>query len=277
MAFGPHEVAADIRPIYAKRWNKILPTADTNWVIKLILPESSSMDNLEEIQHVLRIAAMPPRFCVEFPIKHHYLFGTNAEGVWYALARYDGHVDTSEYCRTNWKLIGSAVLCFLEDLHHQHRVIHMDIKAENILVDYAARRFVVADFELLTAPQSSLLRDEIDLDFLWYYIGHGADLDHPVKTWRTDLIMLGHLLARLTWNYDYTWTARERCWQKSLRPTSQAEIRELILHRDSQLRAGAAPAVVAYLTHVAEHVSWDPAVPPPPAELYTSLREILRN
>ena len=277
MAFGPHDVSTGVPPIYAKRSNRIIPTTDTNWVVKLILPESRPLDNTAEIHNVLAIVNAPPRYCVEFPTRHCELFGTNAEGIWYALARYDAHVDTSDFCRMNWKQIGNAALCFLEDLHHRHGLIHMDIKGDNILVNYSSRRFVVADFELMTAPSPGLLRDTSDPDFLWYYLGYGAELDQPVKTWRTDLIMLGYLLARLTWNYDNTWTAQERCWQKSRRPATHAEIRELIVLRDSQLHAGAAPAVVTYLTHVAEHVSWDASVLPPSAELYRTLREILRN
>ena len=276
MEFGPHEIPKDIEPLYAKRGNKILPTTDMCWVIKFMAPDEDAdpQTNLEELQNVLNLAINPPRYCIEFPADNWSLFGTNRAGVWYAMARYDGHVKWNTFCRANWRAIGESVLFFLEDLHIDHRAVHMDIKAENILVDYSKHRFVVADFELMTPPDNIRLRAVTDDHYKWYYLGYGAELDQPIKTWRTDLVMLGYLLARLTWNHEYNWTAQERCWQKERKPVTEADIRELLILRDRQLQYGAASTVIEYLFKVSKMISWR-LESPPPRECYAVLRDIL--
>jgi len=185
------------------------------------------------------------------------------------------------FCKSNWRRIGEAVLLFLEDLHHTHGLAHLDIKAENVLFDRTSRQFYVADFELLMYPATNTgpLREKMDdPHYFWYYLGFGAEPDEPFRSWRMDLVMLGYLLARLTWNPEYGWSAREQLLAYASSRTQRMEedtIAALIEQRDQQLRSGAALSVIAYMNRVAAAVPWGLKTPPEKA-LYRELRALFQ-
>jgi hypothetical protein len=273
MFVGPHRIADT--PIYAKRDNQIFATQDGFWAIKRT--KTSDLSKLDEIRYVLTLAAAPPRNCVEFPHRSDLLFGTAHEEVWYAMSLYDGPVKPSDIiCRSNWKQIACSVLEFLEDLHCRYGLAHMDIKPSNILMDRRAHRFVVSDFELLVCPGSSKTPQGCaDRHTQWYYLGFGAEWSEPMESWRMDLVMVGYLLADLTWNPDFSWPARDFCWDVAEGKILPDSPLELLRERDQQLRAGAAPVVVTYLDRVAAAVPWG-LKPPPPHAFYEELRALFR-
>lgn len=281
---GPYNIDAE-GVIYEKRGIKILPTVDRLWVIKLISPDKESLDNIDEIKHILRLLNDTPRCCVEFPrTSPYYLFGTTPDAVWYAMVRYNGHVSVdSLFCKSNWRRIAVSVLMFLEDLHITHHLAHLDIKAENILYNREKQQFYIGDFEMLAEVETTpvtTLRDKMSADsyYFWYYLGYGGELDKPVQAWRIDFVMLGYLLARLTWNTEYSWSARNRIVTNAQSRQGLIEdetLLGLIEQRDSQLRAGACPSVVAYMDRVAAAVPWDLKVPPERA-LYRELRALFQ-
>jgi len=187
--------------IYNKNGAKIYDISG-GYVVKVI----SDPEN-HELRIVRRVMRESIRSCVEFPEE-------NRSGInWYAMRRYDGHLEADEFGRSQWRSIGVQILAFLEDFHHGLGMVHMDIKKTNILVDRQQGTVHVCDFANAESPAvvTRHLRT-FDPNTKWYYIGFGCEFDQPMVSWRTDLVALGYLLASLQPNW--TWRFEAECWEK---------------------------------------------------------------
>jgi serine/threonine protein kinase len=175
--------------------------------------------------------------------------------------------------------MGCAALDFLEDLHRGPGLLHMDIKAENILLDASTMEWVVADYDLFETPSAGPAAS-FDDDYFWYYMAiGGAEPDKPLITWRTDLLMLGYTLAELTWDVDKfgKWEFYPECNARRRGRTGtlhDLDADELVRVRNTEMLF-AEPTVCEFLDAVDELVPWDAGSEPPVAAVYERLRSIL--
>ena len=89
-------------------------------------------------------------------------------------------------------------LTFLKDIH-QHKIIHNDIKANNILLDTDTGTFVVIDYEMMmhvTDKINSIMLHDIKEDTTLYLM-KGTRLNEPVYGYKSDLIHVGYMLIDL--------------------------------------------------------------------------------
>jgi serine/threonine protein kinase len=186
------------------------------------------------------------------------------------MKRYDGCVEVNDFCKTHWRTLAIHVLQFLQDFHHAHGLLHMDIKKPNILVDTDKIEFIVADYEH-AEPPSSLRTTDYDENHLWYYLAMGAEIDEQLYSWRFDLVALGYLLASLTVE-PKAWTFERKCWNRRDGKNAMPH-EELVALRAQELR-GANPIVCTYMDRLAT-VSWT-AKEPPPRQFYKDLETLFK-
>ena len=255
MAYGPWIVMGTL---YKKKDVHIYTTSNTGYVLKFM---SHGTQLLDEMRLLLLTYNNRPRHSVALPKEIYGLYGQTSEGGWYAMKRYDGYVRCdSMFCRSRWRLIAHHCLQFLQDFHTTYRLVHMDIKRANILVDSYQKEFVVTDYELADTPewQSQELLGSKENDYKWYYFMHGAELDQPLVSWRFDLVALGYVVASLTVPEE-AWTFETDCELKRDGCTKIKEA-DLVAKRAAAL-AKADPAVLAYFERIKE-VAWDSKEPP---------------
>jgi hypothetical protein len=246
----------------------IVPTTDTNWVLKLT--------TAEEVVAVLLLFEARPRNCVQFPPTLGALCGSTsvADRQWYAMRRYSGSAASHrDFCREGWQALAVAVLAFLEDLHCGMGRVHGDIKPSNILVDTRRREFVVSDYETVSAPNDRQAID-YDVDSRWYYLAWGAEPDCPVRSWRMDLTALGYLLADLTWPAENTRTFYRDCLayrQGGLDPRDELDVMaEVLARRDAEMARACPESLRNYFEILELNVLWTAATAPP-RTLYRAL------
>jgi len=242
-----------IKTLYNKGGTHIFQTTYSKWVLKV---NDNPTQAAYEIRVILDLFFAKPRHAVELHPQLTDLYGNG----WYALRRYDGHVELDDFCREHWKTIAVHVLQFLQDFHHELGLVHMDIKKGNIFVDRTSKQFVVGDYENSTQPCAKTTMVKYTDDEKWYYMSLGAEFDKPLMSWRFDLAALGYVLASLTVKPD-TWTFENECWERRLGRGSTQAPNEVVALRAKEL-AAAAPAVVAYMERVGT-LAWDLKEPPP--------------
>ena len=240
--------------IYDKNGAKIYDVSGGS-VIKVI----ADPDN-HELRIIRRVMRANIRSCVEFPAE-------NRTGLdWYAMRRYDGHLEADEFGRSQWRSIGVQVLAFLEDLHHELGMAHMDIKKTNILVNRLSGTVHVCDFANAESPAvvTRNLRT-FDPNTKWYYVGFGCELDQPMVSWRTDLVALGYLLASLQPNW--TWRFEAECWEKREGRGILSEEATLELRRQEMMCYRVLEPYFTRLTLL----PWTAAAEPPARSFYQEL------
>jgi len=242
-----------IATLYNKNNTRILQTTYSKWLIKV---NDDPKQSAYELRVIIDLFFANPRHSVELYPKLSDLYGNG----WYALRRYDGHVERDEFCRTHWRIIAAHALQFLQDFHHELGLIHMDIKKGNIFVDRTNIQFVVGDYENALTPCSETMVATYSDDHKWYYMSLGAEFDKPLMSWRFDLTALGYVIASLTVEPD-AWTFENECWERRLGHGSSDTPNEVVALRAKEL-ATAAPAVVAYMERVGT-LAWDLKEPPP--------------
>lgn len=251
MAYGPWIVTGTL---YSRNGTYIYSTVMSQYVIKVMKHDKQL---LNEMRVLFSILEAPPRHSLSLPKKVYYLYGQTPEAGWYAMKRYDGHVERNSYCKTHLQTIARHCLQFLQDFHSTQRLVHMDIKRGNILCDMDNTEFVLVDYELADSPSSKQLHELPD-DYKWYYFGYGAEMDQPLISWRFDLVALGYVLASLT-VAEEDWTFEEESEKKRREKTDSTE-EELITKRAASL-AKADPIVLTYMDKLKE-VPWDSKEPP---------------
>jgi hypothetical protein len=262
MDYSPWSITTTL---YNKRGTKIYETTDSRWVLKVIGDETQS---LYELQILLRIIADPPRHSIKLPPSLYGLYGRIPTAGWYAMKRYNGCVEVNDFCKTQWQTLAIHVLQFLQDFHHGHGLLHMDIKKANILVDTDKTEFIVADYEHAEPPDPKHTAD-YDENHQWYYLAMGAEIDEPLYSWRFDLVALGYVLVSLTIE-PAAWTFEQECWDRRA-GKSGLLYDELVALRTQEL-SGANSMLCKYLERVAT-VSWA-AKEPPSRQFYKSLEAL---
>ena len=230
------------------------------WAIKI-----QSNKTLEELTDFLALVRDPPRNMVSVPSLSHLLFGVTPTEVWFAMKRYDSHVNRSH--SHMWRQIGVACIQFLSDLHRKHRKVYMDFRLENILV--TGSTFVVADYEHVTSVRPELT-SKSSCDNRWYFYARGAEPDMPLYSWRQDLVSLGYILVQLTAELPFFDDFMSRRFGRRVNHTST---KLLLVKRDKAVLAQANPTLVAYFTKIKEvEFSSDP----PPIAFYEELASLIK-
>lgn len=252
------------RRLYERDGISVVLTAEPGWVVKHACCKSAIQKEINFLRE-----GYPIRNMIEIPADSVSQFGEN----WYAMRRYAGSVyDNITEVRGRWRQIGLSVLDFLEDLHREVRCAHLDVTLKNILYDREGSRFVISDYELLEPIDSETAMIDDNDDHLWYYIGAGAELSKPIRSWRMDLSMLGYCLEELL-RGDRHVTFVILCRQRRSDTHMSISDYDIIVRRNKEME-GCHPAVRAYLDRLKAIVSWDD-VNPPAASVYNELRALL--
>jgi len=245
--------------------NKQISAVSSNqkgdWVIKI-----KTNKDTDELIEVLSLLQDPPRNMVQVPASAYHRFGVTEDKVWYAMKMYDGHLTKAH--ADKWKLIGTACIQFLADLHTKHRKVYMDFRLENILV--SGETFVVADYELLTKIENVVTKKE-GRNTAWYFYSKGAEPDQWLYSWRQDLVGLGYLLIELTTDLPFYADFMSR---RIGRRANHRSTKDLLRARDKAIKV-AHPTLCAYMEKIKE-VQWNSLTPPSPS-FYRELEELFTD
>jgi hypothetical protein len=224
---------------------------DGKWVLK-----KKSNKSLDEFVELLRLVQKPIRHMVEFPKNSYHMFGQNESEIWFAMKRYDSHLNAEH--QSLWLTLGVSGVQFLQDLHHLHRRVYMDMRNENVLV--SNNKFHFADYELIDVVSPPKTRD-YDLEFRWYFMARGAEPDEQLYSWKQDLVGLGYLLVQLTTTGKLTFY--QECLDRRVGQRSKhTSIKNLMELRNVEIMTAANPVLKAYLAKVGA-LSWSSPDPPP--------------
>lgn len=231
------------------------------WIVKALPPDKSS---LYELDVVLRLATKPPSWGIALPVSPYFLFGNAPDVIWYAMRLYGGDVHGSRNSARAGR-IAECVLGFLGDLHLNHRLVHMDIKLANILVDDANDGFRVCDYGLSDVVRPEVLTRDLPDSTSWYLLGQGAEPDKPPYSWRMDLVALGYALADLL---DEKRSMEFPNLFERRRTESGQSTEELLALRNREM-GSCAPILRQYFREL-EALPWN-AVEPPSRSFYENL------
>jgi hypothetical protein len=248
--YGPWTVNVCLSSFNNKQINSVSSKEKGDWVIKV-----KTNKDTDELIQVLTLLEDPPRNMVEVPTTAFYRFGVTEDKVWYAMKLYDGHLTKAH--ANKWRLIGTACIQFLADLHTKHRKVYMDFRLENILV--SGDTFVIADYELLSNVEGPVTK-KAGRNTAWYFYSKGAEPDQWLYSWRQDLVGLGYLLVQLTTDLPFYDDFMNR---RIGRRANHKSTKELLRARDAAVHT-AHPILRAYLNKVKE-IPWDSLTPPPPS------------
>jgi serine/threonine protein kinase len=257
--------------IYNKYGTTITETVDREWVVKM----TTDLKRIRyELRTLITMNSGTPRHRVLLPPPTIRYYDYLEAGGWYVMKRYSGEVAPNEFCKTHWRTMAIHVLQFLQDLHHVHGLVHMDIKKSNIFYDQERIEFVVADYELAEPPNPTRNHEYND-NYKWYYMAMGAELDKQLASWRIDLVALGYLLGSLFVD-PANWTFEKICWDCRLGRGLLGD-EELLALRDKELAGVAAvePQIAAYLDRL-NAIPWD-LRHPPPRSFYEELEAIFNS
>lgn len=263
--------------LFRHRGTNIFQTQNPHWVLKDVEDTDRS---IAELGVVLLLWRIPVRHSVELPRDIYRLYGRSPVSGWYALRHYDGHINThSTFCQTHWRTIARHCIQFLQDFHRGLGLVHLDIKKQNILCDVSTATFVVADYEHADKPDLIPTRD-YDQCHVWYYLALGAEYDSPLKSWRTDFMALGYVLASITatilgnpWTFDKEfWRCKDENTPVVVGTLPDTDLNRLVRLRECEIN-GAHPIVLEYLRRISTSVSWSQERPPPQA-FYGELEEL---
>jgi hypothetical protein len=256
---------------------QIFRTTDPEWVVKWNPSQDFQQVERLFLRRVLFCGGPRIRNMIEIPTDLAHQMGSR----WYAMRAYAGSVlDESHVARMPWRRIALDVLDFLEDLHREYAHVHLDIVTRNILIDRRTGKYIVADYELVRRPDTSMdLRlDTLESDTAWYYLSHGAEIGKPCQTWRMDLLMLGSVLLELTVPCPgFSWSVWRACTAARAAGKSLSLERATTIHEEwATAIQFAHPVVRDYIRAVQELVTWEQEGPPD-AVVYEALRESLRT
>ena len=250
--------------IYEKHGTEIIETDYREWVMKRMFDARRIR---KEIKILRSILADAPRHSITVPPQISRYYDYSSDGGWYVMKRYTDEVCRhNTFCKEHWKTMAVHALQFLQDLHHNHHKVHMDIKKGNILYDEKACNFVVGDYELVQEICSTHILD-LDDDHRWYYLAMGAELTEPTYSWRMDLVALGYVMASLT---APAWTFEQECFDHRT-ATGTMNVTDVLELRSTEL-AAADPLVTTYLDRVAT-IAWT-SPDPPPRSFYEELEAL---
>lgn len=134
---------------------------------------------------------------------HVQVFGENGsdytEKFWYVMEKYDADCSKGNTFDLDINKLIQSTIGFLKHLHREHKIIHGDIKLENIL--YRDGTYTVCDYEAMTEAETSTLCNEDDYNNYYFY-SYGAEYDKPIFSYRFDLQSLGYMLMIIDNNYN---------------------------------------------------------------------------
>jgi len=253
--------------LYKKNGTEIVETDYYEWVMKRVTDAKRAR---REIKTLRRLLADAPRHSIAVPPQISRYYDYSVVGGWYVMKRYTDEVRCNTFCKEHWKTMAVHVLQFLQDLHHNHHKVHMDIKKANILYDKAASDFVVCDYELV--DDISLMHTiDMDDDHCWYYLAMGAEPAEPTYSWRMDLVALGYIFGSLAVE-PTAWTFEQECFNHRTADGGSMCMTDILALRTKELTAIAEPLITTYLALVGT-IAWD-SLEPPPRSFYEGLEAV---
>ena len=166
---------------------------DTNWVIKLVF------NYYEEIIRIEQYEIYKQSCSIKMPLEKTYRSGKINDHGWFAMEKYDSNLYKNfSFGKDKINLLITNIIDFIEWLHIEKKIIHGDVKAENILINFknVNRPFCLIDFESLSKPHN--LTCENHLSTGYYYYALGCEKDKPYYSYRMDLQAFGMILWNLT-------------------------------------------------------------------------------
>ena len=177
---------------------------NTKWVIKII------SNYLREIKIIENHNIYNIPFSIKMPSDKKFRSGFDNGKGWYVMEKYDGNLRNNFlFGKNKIKLLVLNIISFIEYIHINKKMVHGDIKPDNILVkfDNNDNPFKLIDFESLTEPD--LINCYEQGRDGYYYYGLGCYSDTSYFSYRMDLESFGMILWSLTLSienfYKFNW------------------------------------------------------------------------
>ena len=183
--------ASLIRPVNSEYIYDI--NQDTKWVLKVVY-EGRPHKSLE-IQTIEELHLYDIPYSIKMPDHKKNRIGVISNGSWYAMEKYDDTLRHSvEFANNNFKLLCLNIIDLLEWFHIEKKVVHGDVKVDNILVNRSntTRPFCLIDYELVDRPSNTICMHNLPNGY--YYYGLGCDPHESYSSFRMDLQAFGYML-----------------------------------------------------------------------------------
>lgn len=169
----------------------------TKWILKF------SKNFISEIKKIEEYLIFNEKFCIKMPLEKEFRSGLINKDGWYVMEKYDGNLHKYFlFGKNNIKLLISNIINFIKWLHVEKKVVHGDLKHQNILINFTKkdRPFCLIDYESLDEPDNIACVDNNPDGY--YYYGYGCEYDKPNCSFRYDLEAFGLILWALTLSVD---------------------------------------------------------------------------